>query len=94
MPFSRNSQWFLELTHYTYHRGFFHRCNSTSMSSPNSQKAPEEPKSQNGQDPQKAKIDWKLLDQQNADLDDDLDYESDSDHHGCSCCAGLVGTIQ
>lgn len=64
------------------------------MSSPTSQMAPEEPKSKNGQDPQKAKIDWKLLDQQNADLDGDLDYESDSDHHGCSCCAGQVGTIQ
>lgn len=44
-----------------------------------------------------SKIDWKLLDQQNAELDGDLDYDSDSDdhNHGCGCCTGReVGTIQ
>lgn len=67
------------------------------MSSQNGQTAAaaDEAKKQSEQDSQKPKIDWKLLDQQNAELDGDLDYESDSDHdHGCSCCAGLVGTIQ
>lgn len=47
---------------------------------------------------QEGKIDWKLLDQQNAELDCDLDYDSDSDEHNggsCSCCTGReVGTIQ
>lgn len=44
------------------------------------------------------KIDVKLLDQQNAELDDDLDYDSDLDEHNhgsCGCCSGReVGTIQ
>lgn len=44
-------------------------------------------------EPQKKIIDVKLLDQELADLDDD-EFDSDDDHEGCGCCAGLVGTIR
>lgn len=43
---------------------------------------------------EKPKIDVKLLDQQLDDMDSD-EFDSDDDHSGgCSCCAGLVGTIR
>ncbi|KAF3985521.1 hypothetical protein FT663_05028 [Candidozyma haemuli var. vulneris] len=61
------------------------------------QKDPSKSSSEASASSDPSKIDWKLLDQQNAELDGDSDYDSDSDdhNHGCGCCTGReVGTIQ